>query len=621
MTAARVVIVLSGALLAWALFFGGGDSSTRLAWIGGGAVLLAGLLTAAALDGRIERPRIDGIAAGCIACFAGLVLWQGISIVWSVQPDRSWDYVNRGLVYLAFLALGAFVGALVPRATRATANGLAVLLGLVIAYALLAKGIPRLYPDYGRLARLRSPVGFWNALALLGDLALVLGLWRAAQRRVDGVLLVYGAVVTVLLAYSRGGVVIALIAVGSWLALDRRRLESLLALVIGGGGAVAIGGIALALHGVSDDNQPHSARVHDGRLFLLAVVLVAVVVGLAGRAALRLELAPAARRRVTGALLVAIGLACLAAMAGAVLRSGGSTSLSAAGTHCTQGARRFACGSSDERLDWWKEAWQLFEDKPLDGTGAGSFELAHRLHRAQFARPVTEPHDFPLQALSETGIVGFLLFVGAVGLAVVRVRRRMGDDAAVALAICALAYFVHIMIDVGYDFVAVSAPFFVLLGVLLVDSKTRAARRERVGAIGVVALAGAAVLSLAAPAVAQHKVDQAVASGDPGLAAQAHRWNPVSVVPLLTEAALEEGRGHDLKALRLYRKAVSTQPQNPDAWVELGEFQLQVMRDACGAYQSFTEAYGLDRFNPVIAVRGGPLDVARAKAKAQGCRL
>ena len=620
MTIARVLVAACGGLLAWALFFGGGDSSTRLAWIGGGAVLLAGLLAAASLDGRIERPRIDRYAAACVACFAGLVVWQGISVAWSVQPDRSWDYVNRGLVYLAFLALGMFVGALVPRATRVTANGLALLLGLLIAYALLAKGIPWLYPDYGRLARLRSPVGFWNALALLGDLALVLGLWRAAQKRFDGVLLVYGAVVTVLLAYSRGGVVIAVIAVVLWLALDRRRLESLLALVIGGGGAVVIGGISLALHGVSDDNQSHSVRVHDGRLFLLAVALVAVLVSVAGRAALRVEPGPAARSRLTRALLVAIGLACAAAVAGAVIHSGGSTNLSAAGAHCTQGARRFACGSSDERLDWWKEAWQLFEDKPLDGTGAGSFELAHLLHRTQFARPVTEPHDFALQTLGETGIVGFLLFLGVVGFAVVCVRRRMRDDAAVALAVCGLAYLVHILIDIGYDFVAVSSPFFVLLGVLLVDSKTPAARRDRVGAIGVIALAAAVVLSLAAPAVAQHKVDQAVASGDPGLAAQAHGWNPVSVIPLLTEAALEEGLGHEAKALQLYHDAVSTQPHNPDAWVELGQFQLQV-GDACGAYRSFNQAYGLDRFNPVIAVRGGPLDVARAKAEAQGCKL
>jgi hypothetical protein len=606
------------ALLVWALFFGGGDDVNRLAWIGGAAVIVVAFLAAAAFDRRIERPRLGRIGAACAGCFAGLVLWQGISITWSVQPDRSWDYVNRGVVYLAFLVLGMFVAALVPHATRAVASGLAVLLGVVLAYALLAKGVPSLYPDYGRLARLRSPVGFWNALALLGDFALVLGLWRAAQRRFDGVLLAFGGVLTVLLAYSRGGVVIAVVASGVWLALDRRRLEALLALAIGGGAAAVVAGIALALPGVTDDGQPHSVRVHDGWVFLLTVVVAAVIVAFAGRAALRLELGGASRRRATTVLSAGIVLASTVGIVAVALHNGGSAHVTAAGTHCTEGARRLACASSDARLDWWKEAWQSFEDKPLAGTGAASFELSHRLHRAEYARPVSEPHNFALQELSENGIVGFVLLAGTVGFGAVAIRRRLRDDAAVALAVCALAYLLNILIDVGYDFVAVSAPFFTILGVLLTESSTRVARREPVWAAGTLVLGAACVLSLASPVVAQHKVDEAVAQADPALAAQAHSWNPVSVVPLLTEAALEESAVHRGAALRLYRKAVDTQPENPDPWVALGQFQL-ADGDPCGALRSLNRAYALDRYNPVIAVDGGALDVARARARRAGC--
>src|SRR5206468_11826019 len=160
---------------------------------------------------------------------------------------------------------------------------------------------------------------------------------------------------------------------------------------------------------------------------------------------------------------------------------------------------------------------------------------------------------------------------------------------------------------------------FVLLGVLLVESKTRVARREPVWALGALLLAATVVLSFAAPDIARHKVDEAVASGNPELAAQAHSWNPVSVVPLLTEAALEQSLGHDLAAFGLYRQAVDTQPENPDAWVALGQFQLDVRKDPCGAYRSLARAYALDRYNPVIAVKGGALDVARARAAARGC--
>src|SRR5205085_4164524 len=259
------LFALAGALLAWSLFFGGGDGIDRLVWIGGASLAVSAVAGAAVLLGRLPRPALGGFGCLFVACYAGLVLWQGFSILWSVQPDRSWEYVNRGLAYLAFLAIGAFLATLTSR--RAVATGLAAMLALVLGYALLGKVVPALYPDYGRLARLRSPVGYWNALALLGDMALVLGLWRATRRRVDGALLVFAGVLVVLLAYSRGGVVVGVIAAAAWLALDARRLESLTALAIGGIGAVGVAAASLALRGITKDGQPHSVRAHDGLVF------------------------------------------------------------------------------------------------------------------------------------------------------------------------------------------------------------------------------------------------------------------------------------------------------------------------------------------------------------------
>jgi O-Antigen ligase len=616
---AAATFVVSGALLVWALFFGGADSPTRLAWIGGAVVIAAAVLVAAGFAGLVVRPRLGRAGMGCVACLVAFVTWQGASIVWSVLPDNSWDYLNRGLAYVAFLVLGLFVAAIVPRAPRATAAALAVLVACVIAYALLAKGIPSLYPDYGRLARLRSPVGFWNALALLGDFGVVLGLWRASERRFDGALLVFGGVLTVVLAYSRGGILVGVVAVGAWLWLDVRRLEALTALVVGGGAAVAVFGVSLALHGVSDDGQPHSARAHDGRLLLLAVVVAALVVSVVARRLARVEVEREARGRATLALFAVVGVACVAGVVVAVLNSSGATSASAAGAHCTQGAARFGCGSSDERLDWWGQAWAMFERRPIGGTGAASFELAHRLRRAEFVRPTTEPHNFALQSLGETGLVGFALFVGAVVLAAIAVRRRLGDAAAVALALCLLAYVGNILIDIGWDYVAVSAPAFLLLGVLLAEPGTTAARREPIWALGALALGVTACLSLAAPSIARHKVDEAIATANPESAAQAHSWNPLAVYPLLTEAALEGFDGRPLNALRLYRQATDTQPENPQAWVERGLFELDSLRDPCGAYRSLSRAYALDRYNRAVALDGGPLDIARARAKKRDC--
>jgi hypothetical protein len=503
---------------------------------------------------------------------------------------------------------------------RTAALGLAGLLALVLGYALLAKGIPSLYPDYGRVARLRSPIGYWNELALLGDLALVLGLWRAAGRRLDGALLVFGGTLTCLLAYSRGGVVIGLLLAGAWLAVDRRRLESLAALAVGGGAGVAVAAISLALPGIADDGQAHSVRAHDGRIFLLVVVVAGLLVAAVARFLQRVEPGPESRRRASLALGAAIALAAVGGIAGVALHSGGSTTPSAAGAHCVTGAGRFACSSSDERLDWWKEAWQSFTAHPLDGTGAGSFDLAHRLRRAHFTRPVTEPHNLALQALGETGIVGFALFAAAVAFAALAVRSRLRgrDPALVVLALCLLAYLAHVLIDVGYDFVAVSAPVFVVLGLLLAPSSGTAPRREPVWSLGTLLLAGTAILSLAAPYIASHKVDVALQKLDPSIAAQAHSWNPVAVEPLLVEAALIGTRDRQ-KALDLFHQAVDTQPDNPDTWVQLGEFELDEMKNPCAAYRYLNQAYTLDRFDPDVAQKGGALDRARTQVNAHGC--
>ena len=95
-----------------------------------------------------------------------------------------------------------------------------------------------------------------------------------------------------------------------------------------------------------------------------------------------------------------------------------------------------------------------------------------------------------------------------------------------------------------------------------------------------------------------------IATANPHLAAQAHSWNPLSIDPLLTQAALEGFDGRALEALRLYRRATDTQPENPQAWVERGLFELDSLREPCSAYRSLSRAYALDRYNRAVATIG-----------------
>src|SRR5436305_14439408 len=199
----------AAALCVAALFLSSGSSESRLFWIGTAAVLVA------AIGWALRPPTLDRRALVFFVAFAALVLWQAASIAWSIQPARSWDYANRGLVYLAFAAVGAaLLGGIAPRRLVEAA---AALLGALFVWALAAKVIPALYDDYGRLARLRYPLGYWNELALLAAASVPLGLWAVGPRRdwrgrIGGALLLYAALIVVVLTYSRVGIVLAVVA-------------------------------------------------------------------------------------------------------------------------------------------------------------------------------------------------------------------------------------------------------------------------------------------------------------------------------------------------------------------------------------------------------------------------
>ena len=104
------LIGAAGALAAFALFFGDGSTYPPLVWIGGLAVLAAAVGVALVLLGVLAFPRLDGFGVAFLALLGWFVLWNGLSIVWSLQPDRSWEYFNRGIVYFAFACSGCLSG-------------------------------------------------------------------------------------------------------------------------------------------------------------------------------------------------------------------------------------------------------------------------------------------------------------------------------------------------------------------------------------------------------------------------------------------------------------------------------------------------------------------------------
>jgi O-antigen ligase/polysaccharide polymerase Wzy-like membrane protein len=619
----------SGALLFVALFFGDATSNGRLFWIGAFA-----LIAAAAALGWAPVPVPRGAALAVLLLLAALVAWVGLTMWWSIAADSSWAAFDRILVYGVFLALG-LLAAQVPRPARTAAGGLAVLLGLVLAWALAGKVVPALFPDGARVARLRNPVGYWNSLALVAATAVPLALWLAASRghrravRAAGALLLYLAELVVVLTYSRGGVAVAVLAALAWLALSRERLESFAVLSLVTPAAALVALWAFSRPALTDDLQRYADRVNDGAWFGVFLCLGGAVVVVAAFLLAQVEMPEERRRVYTVWLGGALTVAALAAVA-AVLASKGGTILDefrgASGKEVTQNPTRLAELSSSNRWTWWKEAWALFEDAPVGGKGAATFEIARRGIR-EGSVVTTEPHDLPLQFLSETGIVGFVLLLGLAGIGVAAsasALQRAGPaerGAVAALAVGIGAYAVHSLIDIHWEFVAVSAPAFFVLGVLVGLGAERRPRRPRV-ATAVALLAVGALYSLVAPYASGRLVDSAydaIAAGRPSTAlsdGRSAKWlNPLSIDPLLALGDAQAARADATAALRRYRQAVDLQPENSSTWYALGSYEYFTGRYRA-ALHDLDRAYGLDPYGPA-GRPGGLLDQARAKVEGR----
>ncbi|MCW3039173.1 MAG: hypothetical protein JWM31_1078, partial [Solirubrobacterales bacterium] len=609
---------------------------------------------------RIAAPPLARAGVGLLFAFAA---WCALSLLWSVAPDDTWTEVNRAFAYALIAGLGLVAGASTPRALERLATGYLLLAVLVALYALGSKTIPGVhvlglvdFDQTGTLARLRVPLDYWNALALLLAMALPVAVRIAVDRtrtpvvRTLAVLAAHLLVIDLGMTLSRGGVLAVVVLLTVLTAFGRDRLRSLLVVVLAAGTAAAPLALAFTKHGLSDSGVPLGLRIHDGRLLLGVVVVVAVVlVGLV-RLALAYEdrvVWSAARTRTLGRVLV-VGV-CGVLLLGVVGATGTTRGLPGTVENAVRG---FTVPSQDKQLDpsrlatttsgnrwvWWQEAAGAFSDRPVGGWGAGSFRVTHLRYRTNTIS-VTQPHSVPLQFLSETGLVGFLLAYAGIGLLVlVGVRRvRAMDDGrerelGVALLAASVAWLAHGVYDWDWDIPGITLPPLLFLGVLaggavrrpvavgpaapvvvFLDPEREA--RLRPGALTGVALATIALFAYATsavlPAWSANKADaaQAAIGGDQvsdeqlrAAAAKADlaaKLDPLDIEPLLVSATIAQRRGRDLEARRFLLDAVHRQPDSSRAWSQLASL-LFPLADRKGFQEATARALALDPHNPLL---------------------
>ena len=631
---------LVGAILVGTMFAGDGSNVGGILPLGGAAVVVLAAALVTIAFGRVPVPRVGRSGLLLIASAAALTLWIGVTMAWSIVGDRSWDAFNKAVAYCAFLGLGVVLAAVERRfGARLAASTLSLVIGATLVYALVAKAVPALDPDGDRVARLREPVEYWNALALLADVAIVLGLWLSTERahrgvvRVLGALLVYVATLALLLTLSRAGLVVAVGVVALWLAIGRDRVASGLLLVAAAGPAILVGAWAFTRPALTEDVATRSDRVADGTAFGVLALVGAVVVASVVALALRRSLDPAAHRRVGRGLIALAAVVVIGAGAAVSVSAADALSSSRDCSEVVNDPSRLGSLDPNLRLCWWEEALDVYSQHGPEGAGAGTFEVARKRFRAD-ARTVVQPHSVPMQQLADGGVVGLGLFVALVLAAAVvcvcALRRLSGPEraAAAALAIVPAAYVVHALVDYNWDFLAVTAPTMLALGVLAGAGRSSApGSRRPLLAVGVVIVAAAVLVSFSFPRLAdraERESTRDLAVGDPVRARDQALWarffNPLAAEPLLALARVAERQGRVLRAEREYIRAVELQPENPELWYALGLFQYDVRDNLCAAYRYLNEGYTLDPTGNQW-VDGGPLDVARDAVDAGGCAL
>ena len=635
---ALVLAALVGAVVGGATFAGDGSDVGGTLPVGGAAVALLALLLVGIGLGWLPPPRVGRTGAALVFALVLLVAWTGATVWWSIVADRSWDAFNKTVAYAAFLGLGIVLAATGRHlSARLAAAMLSLVLGATLVWALLAKVLPDLDPDGDRVARLREPVGYWNALALLADVAIVLGLWLGSTRehrrpvRVAGGLLVYVATLALMLTLSRAGVVVGVGVVVLWLALGSERVQSGLLLIASAGPAILVAAWAFTRPALTEDVATRADRAADGKIFGVLAVAGAVLVVSVVVVGLRRTLEEARRKRI-GRSLVVVALVCIGAAATVV--SVGAADAVRAGRDCSEVVNdpsRLGSLDPNNRLCWWGEAWDVYVQHAPGGAGAGTFEVARKRFRPD-DRNVVQPHSVPLQMLADGGVVAFGLFLvltlagAAVCVCALRRLGRTERRAALALVAAPLAYGLHALVDYNWDFLAVTAPTMVALGVLAGAGREAGARRRRLlGALGVAVLAAVVLVSFTFPRLAdraERRSTRALAVRDYQRALdeadRARFFDPVSVDPLFARARVAEARRVPWKAEHAYIEAVELQPENPETWYTLGIFEFEVQGNLCAAYRFLNNAYTLDPSGSQWRERG-PLDVARDAVNEGGC--
>ena len=587
--AAALAALLLGLFLVWAWLDGAYAVTT---WLPGAVfvVVLAGVCVFT--RGSVLRTR--PLLGAAVALFAAFTVWNALTIAWADAPADAWDGTNRTFLYFAvfvvFLTL-PITARVVPFLVGGYALGAAAL-----AIVALIRGTSGADPAQWYIeGRLATPTDYSNANAALFLAAFWPALYFASRREVHpllrGTFLAAAGILleAALLCQSRGSLVAVPLVAVLMFAFVPGRARLFVALV------PVAAAVALAAPTLLD---VYSALIGDGDLgvfadtrrliALTAVALFAVGVGLGlGERAMTV---PAGVARAGTAMLAVIAVAVTVGGLGALLVEKGDPwqlgqtwwGQFKAGERDDYNTVHLASGLRSNRYDLWRVAWQEFERAPIVGIGSDNYAGAYIAERRYLEEPLY-PHSLPLRLLSQTGLIGTLLFTGALGcvlLAAWRAARRATPfmrGVAVAALILAAYWLVHGAVDWFWEIPALAAPAIAAIALATrVGTEGPAGAPGRVVRVGAVVVAVLGVATLVPPYLAARNVSFAAEHwpDSPELAfdrlALARKLNPLSDEPDVVAAIVAERIGDPGRQRVFWLRALKRNPDNWYAQLKLG---------------------------------------------------
>lgn len=561
--------------------------------------------------------RLAGIFAGGLTALAA---WTWLSLAWTENTVQT---VLEGFRMLAYAGVAAALVLVVRReAAPALVRGVLAAIAVLSTYGLVTRLFPDRLGSYDPISayRLSEPLGYWNGLGIFVAMGLLLALGAVARERSTAFRAAAAAAFVVLVpalyfTFSRGAWIALLAGIVAAVALDPRRLQLILALLVVGIPGLVAAWVSSHSEALTRQDAPLSDAAAQGQEVAIIVVVLAFVAAFGAGALAAAERRIVPSKAVRRGFAVALAVVVLGAVAGVVVRFGGPVEMVDRAYEAfktpppadpTDLGERLFTFSGSYRPELWDESWNQYRSHPVLGAGAGTYEQ-HWLQDRPIPHKVRDAHQLYLETLGELGPVGLALLLLALAAPLVAAVGARGHPLTAAVFGAYVAYLVHAGVDWDWELPALTIAAFACGAALLAlrssgDAELVPRPRARIAA-GVVAtfLAGVAFVGLVGSSALSASEDAAAASSPDwdkaeDEARKAKRWAPWSSEPWHRLGDAQLGRGDAAEARASFRKAIEKEPDDWLLWFRLAEASSGAERD-----QALDRAQRLNPRSPEIA--------------------